>query len=56
MTLNPPRERRYRLIREVGIGRAFHPHFRASNLMAVQSFDTGKRMIYDPAKREIREG
>ena len=27
-----------------------------ANLMAVQSFDTGKRMIYDPAKREIREG
>ena len=25
-------------------------------LMAMQSFDTGLRMIYDPAKREIRPG
>ncbi len=25
-------------------------------LMAVRSFDTGKRTIYDPARREIREG
>jgi predicted dehydrogenase len=25
-------------------------------LMAVQSYDKGKRMIYDPEKREIREG
>ena len=25
-------------------------------LMAVQSFDTGKRMVYDVQKREIREG
>jgi len=25
-------------------------------LMAVRSFDTGKRMVYDPQRREIREG
>jgi len=25
-------------------------------LMAVQSFDTGKRMVYDAQKREIRAG
>jgi len=25
-------------------------------LMAVRAFDTGKRMTYDPQKREIREG
>jgi predicted dehydrogenase len=27
-----------------------------AGLMAVKSFDTGKRMVYDAAKREIREG
>ncbi len=25
-------------------------------IMAMMAFDTGKRMIYDPAKREVREG